>query len=60
MVSNPICFFLAVSFLLLQSLGLTLGLLQLLQLKFYATNTAFIRFLIDKLGFENIPKMLEV
>ena len=60
MVKNLINFFITISFLLPQSLGFTIGLLQLLQLEPHTTNTGFIKPLISKLNLESIPKMSEL
>ena len=52
MVKNLIDFFIAVSILLTQFLGLVVDLLQLLQLKPHTTNTDLIKSLIGELGLE--------
>ena len=56
-MKNLINFFIAVGFLLPQFLGLTVGLLQLLQPELPTTNVGFIRFFIGKLGLEGIWEM---
>ena len=43
MIKNPIYFFVAIAFLLPQSLDYTIDLLQLMQPKPYTTNIGFIR-----------------
>ena len=60
MVKNLIVFFIAVGLLLPQFLGLTIGLLQLVQLESYTTYTSVIRSFIGKLGLEGSPKTLEL
>ena len=60
MVKNLIDFFIAVGFLLPQSLCLAIGHLQLLQPEFHITNIGFIRFLIGKLVLEDIPETLKL
>ena len=60
MVKNLINVFIAVGLLLLQLLGLAVGLLRLLQLKPHTTNTGFIRSLISKLGSEGTPETPEL
>ena len=60
MVKNIIDFFIAVSLLLPQFLGLAVGLLQLLQPEPYTINTGFIRLLIGKLGLEIILETPEL
>ena len=60
MVKNLINFFIAISLLLLQFLGLAVGLLQFLQPEPHTTNTGFIRLLISELGLEGILKTLKL
>ena len=60
MVKNLINFFIAVGFLLPQFLGLTIGLLQLLQPESYITNTGFIKSFIGKIGLKGSPKTREL
>ena len=57
MMKNLINFFIAIGFLLLQFLSFTIGLLQLLQLEPYTTNTGFRRSFISKHGSKGILKM---
>ena len=60
MVKNLIDFFISVSLLLPQFLGLAVGFLQLLQPEPYITNTGFIKLLIGKLNSEGTPKTPEL
>ena len=60
MVKTLIDFFLAISFLLPQFLGLTVDLLELLQPKPDTINTGFIRFFIGKFILEGILQMPEL
>ena len=59
-VKNLINFLIAIGFLLRQSLGLAVSLLQLLQFKLHITNTSFRRCLIGELSLEGILKMLKM
>ena len=59
-MKNLIDFFIAVSLLVPQFLGLAVGLLQLLQPETYTTITGFIRLLINELGLKNIPETPEL
>ena len=60
MVKNLIDFFITIGLLLPQFLGLTVGLLQLLQPKPHTINTGFVRSLINKLGLEGTSKTPEL
>ena len=59
-MKNLIDFCIIAGFLLSQSLGLAIALLQLLQSKPYIINTGFIRSFTGKLGLKNILKMPEL
>ena len=60
MVKNLIDFFITVSLLLPQFLGLEVGLLQLLQPEPHTTNTGFVRSLIGVLGLKSTSETPEL
>ena len=59
-VKNVINFFIAISLLLPQFLGLAINLLQLLQLELHITNIGFIKLLISKFSLENTSETPEL